>query len=240
VGLVLQRALAVCWTVCLAVAALWAASHPLLLALGQAPEIASAASRYLILCIPCLFISTAMECMKKYLQAQRAVLPAMGAAGVATALSPLIFWYFVIRQGMGLDGAAYAFILCQVLTCAGLLGYVIYRAAKQRGQPQQTWPGWSGAAFQRWPEYLSYGIPAAAMICMEWWAYEVVILMAGEGGGDRGCKVGSVVEECSDEGQGAADIGVVSCCTAAACWCWTRHRHLRGGCFRGAALDIAL
>jgi MATE family multidrug resistance protein len=189
VGLVLQRALAVCWTVCLAVAALWAASHPLLLALGQAPEIASAASRYLILCIPCLFISTAMECMKKYLQAQRAVLPAMGAAGVATALSPLIFWYFVIRQGMGLDGAAYAFILCQVLTCAGLLGYVIYRAAKQRGQPQQTWPGWSGAAFQRWPEYLSYGIPAAAMICMEWWAYEVVILMAGEGGETGGARL---------------------------------------------------
>eukprot|EP00879_Flechtneria_rotunda_P024525 GHRR01026001.1.p1 GENE.GHRR01026001.1~~GHRR01026001.1.p1 ORF type:complete len:385 (+),score=140.35 GHRR01026001.1:898-2052(+) len=42
-----------------------------------------------------------------------------------------------------------------------------------------TWvrPAWS--AFAGWGKYLSYGVPAAAMICMEWWCYEVVIFMAG-------------------------------------------------------------
>jgi MATE family multidrug resistance protein len=69
-----------------------------------------------------------MECIKKYLQAQRAVLPAMGAAAVATLASPLVFWWFVVKAGMGLDGAAYAFVCCQVMTLVGLLGYTVYRA----------------------------------------------------------------------------------------------------------------
>jgi hypothetical protein len=36
-----------------------------LLQLGQDPEIAVLASRYLVLCIPCLFLTTAMECIRK-------------------------------------------------------------------------------------------------------------------------------------------------------------------------------
>ena len=52
----------------------------------------------------------------------------MGAAAVATLVSPLVFWWFVVKAGMGLDGAAYAFICCQVMTLVGLLGYTMYRA----------------------------------------------------------------------------------------------------------------
>lgn len=37
------------------------------------------------------------------------------------------------------------------------------------------------AAFSGWGEYLKYGVPAALMICLEWWVYEAVILMSGEG-----------------------------------------------------------
>jgi hypothetical protein len=40
-------------------------SHALLLQLGQQPEIAALASRYLVLCIPCLFLTTTIECIRK-------------------------------------------------------------------------------------------------------------------------------------------------------------------------------
>jgi hypothetical protein len=40
-------------------------------------DIAALASRYLVLCTPCLFLTTAMECTRRYLQAQRAVKPTM-------------------------------------------------------------------------------------------------------------------------------------------------------------------
>lgn len=45
VGVVLQRALLVCWSVCLPICLMWLASHQLLLQLGQEPEIAALASR---------------------------------------------------------------------------------------------------------------------------------------------------------------------------------------------------
>lgn len=131
------------------------------------------ASRYLILCIPCLFLTTTMECLRKYLQSQRAVKPAMAVAAAVLAASPLFFWLLVERCQLGLDGAAFAFIACQVTTLLGLLGYVVYRAWRLQGKREQTWGGWSGEAFQGWGEYCSYGLPAAAMIAGEWWAYEV-------------------------------------------------------------------
>ena len=45
VGELLQRALLICWTACLPVAALWSHAPALLSALGQKPEIASAAGQ---------------------------------------------------------------------------------------------------------------------------------------------------------------------------------------------------
>jgi MATE family multidrug resistance protein len=150
-----------------------AQSHALLLQLGQQPDIAALASRYLILCIPCLFLTTTMECIRKYLQSQRAVKPAMAVSAAVLLASPLFFWLLVEKCQLGLDGAALAFIACQVTTLLGLLGYVMYRAWRLQGKREQTWGGWSGEAFQGWGEYCSYGLPAAAMIAGEWWAYEV-------------------------------------------------------------------
>lgn len=148
-------------------------SHTLLLQLGQQPEIAALASRYLIMCIPCLFLTTTMECIRKYLQSQRAVKPAMAVAAAVLVASPLFFWLLVEQCQLGLDGAALAFIACQVTTLLGLIGYVVYRAWRLKGKREQTWGGWSPEALQGWGEYCSYGLPAAAMIAGEWWAYEV-------------------------------------------------------------------
>jgi MATE family multidrug resistance protein len=65
-------------------------------------------------------------------------------------------------------------------TTALMVLYVIWWEMGRKGTSETTWPGWSLEALQGWGQYLSYGLPATAMICMEWWCYEVVILMAGE------------------------------------------------------------
>jgi Na+-driven multidrug efflux pump len=77
------------------------------------------------------------------------------AAGAATlAASPFIFWAFMVKAQMGLDGAALAFISCQLCTLIGLLGCVAWRAVRMQGKREQTWGGWSKEALQDWPEYL--------------------------------------------------------------------------------------
>lgn len=76
---------------------------------------------------------------------------------------------------LSLIGAAYAFVLSQATSCLLLLGYTVWRDATMSasGDEAATWTRPGPAVFQGWGKYLSYGVPAAAMICMEWWCYEV-------------------------------------------------------------------
>ncbi len=101
------------------------------------------------------------------LQTQRVVKPTMIIAAITTALSPLYFWALVFKAGLGLDGAAFAFISCQLTSLGMMLAYVFWRTKQQANRPDRTWGGWSKDAFKGWGTYLSYGLPAAAMICME-------------------------------------------------------------------------
>jgi hypothetical protein len=89
------------------------------------------------------------------LSAAHAAFASAAAAGAATlAASPFIFWAFMVKAQMGLDGAALAFISCQLCTLIGLLGCVAWRAVRMQGKREQTWGGWSKEALQDWPEYL--------------------------------------------------------------------------------------
>lgn len=89
---------------------------------------------------------------------------------------------------MGLDGAAYAFVL-STGTYSLLLGlYTACRDVALTGTPKQTWPGLSvsqlfGGGWEPWAGYLRIALPSAAMIAAEWWVFETVIVMAGEGRG---------------------------------------------------------
>ena len=67
------------------------------------------------------------QCMKKYLQAQSIVSPGMYATGTATLLSPVFFYGLVHLAGLGLDGAALAFILCQLVQVGSWLRGVLLR-----------------------------------------------------------------------------------------------------------------
>jgi MATE family multidrug resistance protein len=45
---------------------------------------------------------------------------------------------------------------------------------------ERVWTGWSREAFkQLWP-YLKLALPGAAHICLEWWGFEVLMLLTGQ------------------------------------------------------------
>jgi hypothetical protein len=62
-------------------------------------DIAALASRYLVLCTPCLFLTTAMECTRRYLQAQRAVKPTMAVGEASRCLT-------AVANGLGMSTVA--------------------------------------------------------------------------------------------------------------------------------------
>ncbi|WIA28922.1 hypothetical protein OEZ86_011446 [Tetradesmus obliquus] len=180
-GLWLQRALLITWLMCLPISLLWTHAEPLLLAVGQKPSIAAGAARYLWCILPTLFMGAVVECLKRYLLAQQVVLPGMVITMVTSCLCPLYNWLLIFKLQLGLTGAAYAFVLSQATSCLLLIGYTAWRDAAMAaaGDPQATWSRPSMAVFAGWGMYLSYGVPACLMICMEWWCYEVLILLAG-------------------------------------------------------------
>eukprot|EP00878_Enallax_costatus_P024109 GHUV01025702.1.p1 GENE.GHUV01025702.1~~GHUV01025702.1.p1 ORF type:complete len:494 (+),score=51.79 GHUV01025702.1:73-1554(+) len=180
-GLVLQRALLITWLTCLPIMLLWAHSEGLMLHLGQQPAIAQGAAMYLWHITPTLFMGATVECLKRYLLAQQVVLPGMVITVIAACLSPVYNWLLIFRFQLALQGAAYAFVLSQGTSCLLLLGYTVWRDVRlcTTENDAATWTRPNVAVFQGWLQYLSYGVPAAVMICMEWWCYEVVIFMAG-------------------------------------------------------------
>jgi multidrug resistance protein, MATE family len=87
--------------------------------------------------------------------------------------------YVLHRWRLGLDGAAYATLLSQATSALLLLAYCCWRDWKLRGSEEATWAGLSMQAFRGWGKFLRYALPSTALLCAEWWAYEVVIFMAG-------------------------------------------------------------
>ncbi|GBF98590.1 hypothetical protein Rsub_11315 [Raphidocelis subcapitata] len=180
-GVYLQRAQVICFALCVPLVALWWRIEPLLLALGQEPAIAAVAARYLAILTPAIFLTVLADTCRRYFLAQRVVLPGMLSSIVVTCLSPLYNWFFIHRLGWGAEGAAAAIFACAATNAALLNGWRLVRdLGPGSDRPTATWGGFSlRAAFSGWGQFLMVALPAVAMICCEWWSWELMILAAG-------------------------------------------------------------
>eukprot|EP00879_Flechtneria_rotunda_P027356 GHRR01029303.1.p1 GENE.GHRR01029303.1~~GHRR01029303.1.p1 ORF type:complete len:272 (+),score=31.02 GHRR01029303.1:657-1472(+) len=182
-GEVLQRARVICWCCCLPIALLWSRIEPILLLLGQDAQLSHLAAVNMRILIPSLFLGVLNDTTRRYLVAQRAVFPTSCCYLITTALSPLYNWLFIFRLDMRIQGAAYALVCCTATNALLLTCYRTYRDNfKLANSPMATWRGYSLAAFKGWGQYLALGLPGAAMICLEWWCWEVMIFLAGAAG----------------------------------------------------------
>ena len=66
----------------------------------------------------------------------------MAVTFAAVMLAPLYNWLFIFRFGLGLDGAVYALVACQVSSLAMVAAYLLWHERRRRGTPEQTWHGW--------------------------------------------------------------------------------------------------
>ncbi|WVZ83434.1 hypothetical protein U9M48_030580 [Paspalum notatum var. saurae] len=83
-------------------------------------------------------------------------------------------WLLVCRLGMGADGAALANAVSSFANLAFLAIYIRVSPACKT-----TWLGFYQDAFRGIPAFLKLAVPSSAMFCMEWWSFEVVVLLSG-------------------------------------------------------------
>ncbi|KAF6260291.1 mate-domain-containing protein [Scenedesmus sp. NREL 46B-D3] len=146
--------------------------------MGQDATISATAAQFTLALAPALFMDAADQCCRRYLSAQAVVQPLMVVTLIATLLTPLYLWLFVARFGMGLLGAAIAWDAVQATSLALMVTCCVMHTRSQ--EPSKcTWPGWTMDAFRDWGMYIRMAVPSCVMICLDWWTFEVIVMLSG-------------------------------------------------------------
>ncbi|XP_066325694.1 protein DETOXIFICATION 16-like isoform X1 [Miscanthus floridulus] len=173
-GVYKQRAMVVLALVSVPVAVVWAYTGQILTWCGQDPEIAAGAGSYIRWLTPALFAYGALQCHVRFLQTQNLVVPVMLSSGATALCHPAVCWLLVRGIGLGRNGAALANAVSYLANLSFLAVYV-------RASPacKTTWTGFSAEAFRGVPDFLKLAVPSAVMVCMEWWSFELLVLLSG-------------------------------------------------------------
>ncbi|EFJ22871.1 hypothetical protein SELMODRAFT_416160 [Selaginella moellendorffii] len=174
VGVFIQQAVLVLALICIPVSLLWINLEPLLLWCRQDPEISAGAQRYARRLVPGLFAYTVFEPMVKFFQTQSRVLPLFWSSILALLCHILLCWIFTYKLGMGNAGAAVSLSITY-----WLLVFFLVTAAAASPTFANYWHGFTTEAFHGISQFLKLAIPSALMVCLEWWAFEVLILFSG-------------------------------------------------------------
>ncbi|DBA01375.1 TPA: hypothetical protein N0F65_001614 [Lagenidium giganteum] len=143
--------------------------------LGQDPEVAKLAgefSRFTVFGTPFVFL---YEMVRKLLQAQNIVKPLVIFAIVSNTVNIVGGYYLTYHTSMGFYGAALARTVGYITLSFCLIPYFYWNPTYKL-----WWPGWRlREAVAHIRVFLHLGIPGMLMMAMEWWAYELLALMAG-------------------------------------------------------------
>ncbi|RLN53219.1 hypothetical protein BBJ29_000517 [Phytophthora kernoviae] len=151
-------------------------SERFLLAMGQDPEVAQLAqkfSRWVLLGVPFVFM---YELIRKALQAQNIMKPLVAIAIIGNIVNIVAGFVLAYHTSMGFEGIALSRSLGNIVMPLLLIPY-FYRHPTHLSQ---WWFGWNlkeAAAYIG--VFLRLGVPGMLMLVMEWWAFELLTLMAG-------------------------------------------------------------
>jgi MATE family multidrug resistance protein len=180
VALALQRGMVLAFVVTPPLAVSWWLTEPSLLLLGQSPELAAQAGKYVEIQIFSLLPYLAFFVLRQYLQGRGIVAPAVGTVVVANLFNAganwvLIYGHFGFPE-MGLEGAGLATGLTRCVMLLVLAGYT-WAAGLHRG----AWERPSMAAFELrgLAEIVRHGVPVSLQYALESWAFQISTLVAG-------------------------------------------------------------
>ncbi|XXG83825.1 hypothetical protein AAC387_Pa10g1492 [Persea americana] len=171
-GLHTQKAIFCLLLVSLPISLLWASMGKLLHFIGQDPLISYQAGKYAMWMIPGLFANAIVLPLMKFLLAQNLVLPMVLNSFATLCVHIPLCWVLVFKCRLGNVGAALANGLSTWLGVAILGLYVQYSPSCERARLRLSKGVFKGL------EFLRLAIPSAIMICLEYWSFELLILLS--------------------------------------------------------------
>lgn len=179
-GASLQRGLVLALALSVPIGISWCFTERMLLVFGQEPRLAEEAQRYALAQLPGLPFLLGFMVLRTWLQGRRIVRPAMWivlAANVVNALADCVLVYgWIGLPRLGVAGAGLATSMTQIAMCAGLVA-IVRRYRLERG----AWTGWHPVreSLRGAREVLRIGLPVAAQLGLEIWAFQIATLWAG-------------------------------------------------------------
>ncbi|WKA12109.1 hypothetical protein VitviT2T_029532 [Vitis vinifera] len=153
---------------------IWLYTQPILIFLHQSSEISIAAALYMKYLVPAIFAYGFLQNILRFLQTQSVIWPLVVCSGLPLLIHFGIAYALVHRTTLGYKGAPLAASISLWLSTIMLAVYVKY--AKIFGD---TWKGFSSESFSHILSNLKLALPSAAMVCLEYCAFEILVLLAG-------------------------------------------------------------
>ncbi|KAI9120169.1 hypothetical protein K1719_008817 [Acacia pycnantha] len=159
---------------CLPLCLLWMCLGKLLVFLGQNPLISHEAGKFAVCLIPALFGYATLQALIRFFMIQSLTSPLFVTCSITLCFHIAFCWLLVFKSGIGCLGAAFAIGSSYWLNVI-LLGLYL----KFSSSCAKTWVPISMELFHGIREFFGLAVPSAAMICLEWWAFELLTLISG-------------------------------------------------------------
>ncbi|CAN4121735.1 unnamed protein product [Withania somnifera] len=160
--------------VCIPLAVLWIYVGKLLTFVGQDPQISYEAGKFIKWLIPALFAYANLQPLVRYFLMQSMIVPMLVSSCITICFHIPLSWVLVFYSGLGNIGAAVAIGTSFWLNVIILASYMRFYPACAKTRAPVSWEIINGIR-----EFFQFAIPSAIMICLEWWSYELLILLSG-------------------------------------------------------------
>ncbi|KAI5591461.1 hypothetical protein BDE02_04G081600 [Populus trichocarpa] len=160
--------------ICVPVSILWIFMDRILIAIGQDPEISTVACRYATCLIPALFAYAVLQSLLRYYQSQGLILPMLFSTCATLCFHIPLCWALIFKWELGSTGAALSIDVSYWLNVVFLALYMGFSSSCKK-----TRVIYWNHIFSSIKEFFRFALPSAVMVCLEWWTFELLILLAG-------------------------------------------------------------
>ncbi|KAL2546116.1 MATE efflux family protein [Forsythia ovata] len=143
-------------------------------AYGQDPQISQEAGKFTLWLVPALFGYATLQPLIRYFQMQSMILPMLISSCITICFHIAVCWVLVFKSGLKNIGAAVAMDLSMWLNVTILGLYMKFSSTCEK-----TRAPFSMEIFEGMKEFFRFAVPSAVMICLEWWSFELLILLSG-------------------------------------------------------------
>ncbi|KAK4778501.1 hypothetical protein SAY86_006029 [Trapa natans] len=169
-GIHLQASCFISFIFSIFISILWYFTEQVLILLHQDPDISRSAAVYTKAFIPGIFAYGFLQNILRFLQTQTILFPLV----ISSAIHVGVAYCLVYKTSLGFEGAS---LSASVSLWVSLLLMAPYLAFSKRCE--HSWEGFSRESFQYIEVNLKLALPSAAMQCLENWAFETLVLLAG-------------------------------------------------------------